>query len=176
MSHRAVSRTAGPLVPEHLFTIVNGDIQYLDLIAEFGQDWDLLGINAYRGISFEAVEGQSLWEDVKTGYDKPIVFMEFGSDAFNARDLVEDQRAQAEYLTGQWHEMYRKAYGQGEQGNSVGGFVFGLSQLMFAWIVFKTIRGGEKASGQVWEGADGLEWTLSSAPPYHSANEAPEIT
>jgi cytochrome c oxidase subunit 1 len=59
--------------------------------------------------------------------------------------------------------------------SSIGGFVFGLSQLMFAWIVFKTIRGGKQATDQVWEGADGLEWTLSSPPPYHSFTEAPEV-
>ena len=46
---------------------------------------------------------------------------------------------------------------------------------MFAYIVYKTIKGGEKATDQVWEGAHGLEWTLSSPPPYHSFTEAPEI-
>ena len=59
--------------------------------------------------------------------------------------------------------------------SSVGGFVFGLSQLMFAYVVIKCIRGGEKVDDQVWEGADGLEWTLSSPPPYHSFTEAPQI-
>jgi len=108
----------------HPFTIVNGDVQYIDLIAEYGADWDLLGINAYRGISFEGVAGKSLWEDVKVKLDKPVLFFEFGSDAFNAKDFVEDQESQAHYLKGQWLEMYKKSYGQGEQGNSVGGFVF----------------------------------------------------
>ena len=59
--------------------------------------------------------------------------------------------------------------------SSIGGFAFGLSQLLFAYIVFKTIRGGTKATGQVWEGAEGLEWTLSSPPPYHSFTTAPKI-
>ena len=59
--------------------------------------------------------------------------------------------------------------------SSLGGFVFGVSQLLFAYIVIKCIRGGEKVSDQVWEGADGLEWTLSSPPPYHSFTEAPQI-
>ncbi len=108
----------------HPFTIVNGDIQYLDLIAEYGKNWDLLGVNSYRGISFESDAGASLWADVKEKLDLPIVFMEFGSDAFNARDFVEDQESQAHYLKGQWQEMYKKSYGNGEQGNSIGGFVF----------------------------------------------------
>ncbi len=111
--------------PERMFTIVNGDIQYLDLIAEYGKDWDLLGINAYRGISFEDKEnGVSLWRDVKEKLDLPVVFMEFGSDAFNARDFAEDQEAQASYLKGLWQEIYRKSYGNGEEGNALGGFVF----------------------------------------------------
>jgi cytochrome c oxidase subunit 1 len=59
--------------------------------------------------------------------------------------------------------------------SSIGGFVFGASQLMFAYVVIKTIRGGEKATSQVWEGAHGLEWTLPSPPPYHSFTEAPEV-
>ena len=59
--------------------------------------------------------------------------------------------------------------------SSLGGFVFGLSQLLFVYIVIKTIRGGEKATDQVWEGAHGLEWTLPSPPPYHSFSEAPEV-
>jgi cytochrome c oxidase subunit 1 len=60
--------------------------------------------------------------------------------------------------------------------SSIGGFVFGFSQLLFVYIVYKTIKGGEKASDRVWEGATGLEFEqLSSPPPYHSFNEAPQV-
>ncbi|MEO0974867.1 MAG: cbb3-type cytochrome c oxidase subunit I, partial [Pseudomonadota bacterium] len=59
--------------------------------------------------------------------------------------------------------------------SSIGAFGFGLSQLLFAYIVISCIRGGEKASAQVWEGGTSLEWTLPSPPPYHSFEEAPEI-
>ncbi|MFP5506889.1 MAG: cytochrome c oxidase subunit I [Gammaproteobacteria bacterium] len=59
--------------------------------------------------------------------------------------------------------------------SSIGGFAFGLSQLLFAYIVFRTIRGGAKATDRVWEGAEGLEWTLTSPPPYHSFTTAPEV-
>lgn len=58
---------------------------------------------------------------------------------------------------------------------SLGGFAFGLSQLLFVWGVVKCIRGGAKASDRVWEGAEGLEWTLSSPPPYHSFQTPPDI-
>ncbi|MFO1422823.1 MAG: cytochrome c oxidase subunit I [Candidatus Competibacteraceae bacterium] len=59
--------------------------------------------------------------------------------------------------------------------SSIGAFLFGFSQLLFAYNVIKTIRGGAKATDQVWEGAHGLEWTLPSPPPYHTFTTAPEI-
>ncbi|NNC58188.1 MAG: hypothetical protein HKO12_11560 [Woeseiaceae bacterium] len=105
--------------PNHPFTIVNGDIQYIDLIAELCTDMDLLGSNAYRGTGFT-----SLWQDVDEKLDLPVVFFEFGSDAFNARELAEDQESQALILKDQWQEMYNKAAGNGEEGNAIGGFVF----------------------------------------------------
>jgi cytochrome c oxidase subunit 1 len=59
--------------------------------------------------------------------------------------------------------------------SSIGGFLFGISQLLFAYIVIKCVRGGQKASSQVWEGAHGLEWTLPSPPPYHSFTTPPVV-
>jgi cytochrome c oxidase subunit 1 len=59
--------------------------------------------------------------------------------------------------------------------SSVGAFVFGFAQLIFAYVIYKAIQGGEKATSEVWEGAEahGLEWHLASPPPYHSWTEAP---
>ncbi|MCP5134198.1 MAG: cytochrome c oxidase subunit I [Gammaproteobacteria bacterium] len=59
--------------------------------------------------------------------------------------------------------------------STVGAFIFGISQLLFAYNVIQTIRGGAKATDQVWEGAKGLEWTLSSPPPYHTFQTAPRV-
>jgi cytochrome c oxidase subunit I len=59
--------------------------------------------------------------------------------------------------------------------SSIGAFGFGLSQLLFLYIVLKCIRGGEKAPAKVWEGADTLEWTLPSPPPYHSFETPPVV-
>ncbi len=58
---------------------------------------------------------------------------------------------------------------------SIGAFGFGLSQLIFVYILFKCLKSGEKATDQVWEGAEGLEWTLSSPPPYHSFSKPPVV-
>jgi cytochrome c oxidase subunit 1 len=60
--------------------------------------------------------------------------------------------------------------------SSLGGFAYGISQLLFVYIVIKCVLGGKKATGQVWEGARGLEWTLSSPPPYHSFTKPPKVT
>ena len=58
---------------------------------------------------------------------------------------------------------------------SIGAFGFGFSQLIFLAAVVKCIRGGEKATAQVWEGAEGLEWTLPSPAPYHSFEVPPQV-
>jgi len=59
--------------------------------------------------------------------------------------------------------------------SSIGGFAFGLAQLLFAWIVIKCVRGGEKATAQVWEGARGLEWTVPSPAPLHTFDTPPVV-
>lgn len=60
--------------------------------------------------------------------------------------------------------------------SSIGGFAFGLSQLIFLWVVIKCVRGGSRATDQVWEGAVGLEWTLPSPPPFHTHTTPPQVT
>ena len=60
--------------------------------------------------------------------------------------------------------------------SSIGAFGFGLSQLLFLYILLKAIRPGEKAEDKQWEGADSLEWThLPSPAPYHSFEEPPQV-
>jgi cytochrome c oxidase subunit I len=57
--------------------------------------------------------------------------------------------------------------------SSLGAFGFGLSQLLFPWIIWKCVKGGVKTTDRVWEGAKGLEWELTSPPPYHSWDPPP---
>jgi cytochrome c oxidase subunit 1 len=61
--------------------------------------------------------------------------------------------------------------------SSIGAFGFGLSQLLFVYIVFTTARTGMKASAEVWDGAGthGLEWTVPSPAPYHTFEDAPVL-
>jgi len=62
--------------------------------------------------------------------------------------------------------------------SSIGAFVYGPSQLIFVYIVYKTIKGGtgEKVTAEVWEGAkdQSLEWTIPSPAPYHTFAEPPK--
>ncbi|MDZ7811167.1 MAG: hypothetical protein U5L11_15365 [Arhodomonas sp.] len=60
--------------------------------------------------------------------------------------------------------------------SSIGAFGFGLSQLLFAYIVIRCMRGGEQ--GRVlasWEGAEGLEWEVPSPAPHHTFDTPPEV-
>ena len=60
--------------------------------------------------------------------------------------------------------------------SSLGAFVLGAAQLLFVYNVIMTWRGvGRKATGQVWDGARGLEFTLPSPPHLHSFTEQPVI-
>lgn len=100
--------------------IINGDVQYIDLIKELCPSMDVLGINVYRGyVAFD-----SFYENIAKTLDKPIVFTEAGADAFNAILKQEDQYSQMLYFKSQWKEIYQQAYGKGRYGNIIGAFVF----------------------------------------------------
>lgn len=103
----------------HKIALCNGDLKYLDLIVDHCPDVDVLGINIYRGTSFTGA-----FDDIKTKTEKPVMFTEFGGDAFNSIRMEEDQSAQAEYLLSNWKEIYENAAGQGKAENSIGGFTF----------------------------------------------------
>ena len=108
--------------PSRPVAICNGDLLYIDIIAEVCKDVDILGVNSYRGDSFDV-----LFKDVKEKYGKPVMFTEFGADAFNAVTKQEAQREQAEVLLNNWQEIYLNAAGMGRCDNCIGGFTFQFS-------------------------------------------------
>jgi cytochrome c oxidase subunit 1 len=59
--------------------------------------------------------------------------------------------------------------------SSIGAFGFGLSQLLFVYIVIKCIRGGAQATREVWENPQGLEWTVPTPAPHHTFAEPPVL-
>ena len=70
---------------------------------------------------------------------------------------------------------YALQFTEFNQISSIGAFGLGLAQLLMLYIIWQAIRGGKKATSKVWEGAQGLEWTLPSPPPYHSFATPPKI-
>ena len=51
-----------------------------------------------------------------------------------------------------------------------------LSVIWFLILVFRTLYSGAKCQDNPWgEGADTLEWTTSSPPPFHTFEDLPEI-
>ena len=106
----------------HPVAICNGDLLFLDLFAKECKDVDIFGSNVYRGVSFG-----DFFEKVKTASGKPVLFTEFGADAFNVISNDEDQKSQAYYLKNNWKEIYENAAGMGKSGNSIGGFTFQFS-------------------------------------------------
>ena len=59
--------------------------------------------------------------------------------------------------------------------STVGAYITGFSQLIFVVVAVKCIRGGKKADDKVWEGSQGLEWTVPSPAPYHTFAVPPQV-
>lgn len=59
---------------------------------------------------------------------------------------------------------------------SIGAFILGAAQVIFLYNIIMTVRGGKKASDKVWEGAQGLEWSIPSPAPYHTFQRPPVVT
>ena len=59
--------------------------------------------------------------------------------------------------------------------SSIGAFALGVSQLLFLYIVVKTIRGGKPAGDNPWETVEGLEWTVPSPAPFHTFETPPTV-
>jgi hypothetical protein len=105
--------------PRHPVSIANGDVQYIDLIASECKGLDVLGVNAYRGRTMT-----DLYDVVKARLGKPVMFTEFGADAFDAKRGREDDLTQARYLLSQWEEIYQQSAGKGRTGSAIGGLIF----------------------------------------------------
>ena len=106
----------------HPVAICNGDVLFIDIVAEECTDVDIYGTNMYRGVTFT-----DAFSTVKEKLDMPIMLTEFGADAFNALDNQEDQKMQAFYMVNNWKDIYENAAGLGKAENAIGGFTFQFS-------------------------------------------------
>ena len=71
---------------------------------------------------------------------------------------------------------YAQQFTEFNMVSSIGAFVLGFSQILLLINVVRTIKAGQPASDQVWEGAEGLEWTLPSPTPYHTFVTPPKVS
>ena len=114
-----VAKRIKEMDPTRPVAMANGDLQYIDIIAEEVPDLDVFGTNVYRGISFG-----DLFQEVSDKLDRPVMFTEFGADVWDAKNMREDQVVQAKYLIEQWREIYEQSAGKGTVGNAIGGLTF----------------------------------------------------
>ncbi|MFT5420856.1 MAG: cytochrome c oxidase subunit 1 [Candidatus Endobugula sp.] len=70
---------------------------------------------------------------------------------------------------------YNQFFADFNMVSSYGAFLFGAAQLLLLYNVIATIRGGKKATAEVWENPEGLEWTVPSPAPYHTFTTPPEV-
>jgi beta-glucuronidase len=107
--------------PVHPVGICNGDTLFMDILSKYAPDIDVFGTNSYRGAyGFE----HSIWNDIKTIYDKPVIITEYGCPLYIEGKTKEYQeQKQAEYLRGNWEGILYNSCGYGV-GNAIGGVVF----------------------------------------------------
>ncbi len=106
--------------PDHPVAMGNGEMICLDVANEVTKNIDIVGCVIYRGKTFG-----NIFNTMRQTFDKPIVFIEFGCDAYNAFLKKEDEDSQAMFLESQWSEIYRNlADGPDGAGNCLGGTMF----------------------------------------------------
>ena len=129
------------------------------------------------GAVFAIIAGVYFWLPKWTGnmYDEKLAKLHFWLSAISVNVLFFPQHFIG--LAGMPRRIpdYAIQFAEFNMMSSIGGFVFGASQLLMLYIVIKCIRGGAKATDEVWEGAEGLEFTIPSPAPYHTFETAPTI-
>ena len=71
---------------------------------------------------------------------------------------------------------YNVAFANFNMISSIGGFLFGATQLIFIGVLIHCVFfSKKKATDRVWEGAKGLEWTVPSPAPHHTFDVPPVI-
>ena len=71
---------------------------------------------------------------------------------------------------------YPDAFAGWNEISTYGSYVSVLGMILFLYIVYKTFTSSERVAENPWgEGADTLEWKLSSPPPFHTYEELPKV-
>ncbi len=70
---------------------------------------------------------------------------------------------------------YSPAFADWNFVSSIGAFAMLLSPVIMFFVLWRSLKTGEKAAAVAWEGAKGLEWTVPSPAPYHTFETPPVI-
>ena len=106
--------------PNHPVALGNGELRWLDIANEVCPDIDVVGCIIYRGKTFG-----NLFNSLKATFNRPLVLIEFGADAYDAYAKKEDQNMQAFFLESQWRQIYENLANERQgAGNCLGGTIF----------------------------------------------------
>ncbi len=131
------------------------------------------------GAVFAIMAGVYYWLPKWTGhmYDMALAKLHFLASAIFVNVLFFPQHFLG--LAGMPRRIpdYSTHFADWNMVSSIGAFGFGLSQLLFVYIIWKCARSGAPASAVVWDDArtTSLEWTVPSPAPYHTFDEAPVV-
>ena len=105
--------------PNHPVVMGIGETRSIDLAGKYAPDVDVIGMISYRGPGFG-----NLYRQVKQGFDKPVLMIEWGADSYNAYTREPDEENQAEFLRLQWKDIQRNVDPRRGVGNAIGGTFF----------------------------------------------------
>lgn len=137
-----IAREIHKIDPNHPVAMGNGELACLDVANEFAKDVDIVACVIYRGKTFG-----NIFKSLKATYDKPLVFIEFGCDAYDAYKKIEDEDDQADFLKSQWSEIFKNLANKPDGvGNCLGGASFEWSDEWWkhndwdanAWVIHDT--------------------------------------
>ena len=119
------------------------------------------------------------WFPKMTGYMVPdwVGHLHFAISFFGANLLFFPQHFLGLAGMPRRYVDYPNAYAEWNFISSIGSYIFAFGLLVFFYGIAIAFIRKEKAGNNPWgEGADTLEWTLSSPPPFHQFETLPRIS
>ena len=153
--------------------IVPSDYQYQDTYFVVGHFHYVI----VTGIYFALVAGAYYWYPKWTGYyyDEKIASYHFWLSVVSANMTFLPMQFLG--LAGMPRRIpdYALQFADFNWIASIGGFVFGFSQLLLVVVLIKGFFTRKHATHRVWEGARGLEWEVPTPAPHHTFLQTPKV-